>query len=266
MKDPFGRTINYLRVSVTDRCNLRCRYCMPQEGITLLDHKDILTFEQISEVVGAAVGMGVSKVRLTGGEPLVRLGVVDLVTMLARIRGIHDLAMTTNGVLLPPVARDLRSAGLMRVNVSLDAMDPQRYAEITRGGDVAQAVAGVDAAEAAGLTPIKLNCVVGQSPDEPDARAVAEFGRRRGFEVRFIHRMDLAAGSFSIVEGGSGGDCRLCSRLRLTSNGYIRPCLFSDLRFNVRQLGAREAIARAVAEKPPVGTQCTGGFMRGIGG
>jgi len=134
MIDRFGRAITYLRVSVTDRCNLRCTYCMPPEGVRLLPHDRILSFEEITDVVATAAEMGVSKVRLTGGEPLVRRGIVDLVRMVARIDGISDLAMTTNGLLLGPMAADLRAAGLMRVNVSLDAIDPVRYAAITRGG------------------------------------------------------------------------------------------------------------------------------------
>ncbi|MGB2823689.1 MAG: radical SAM protein [Phycisphaerae bacterium] len=266
MIDRFGRTINYLRVSVTDRCNLRCRYCMPAEGVSLVPHSEILSFEEIEEVARAAVSMGVTKVRLTGGEPLVRRGIAGLVRMLAAIEGVGDLAMSTNGTLLAGLAADLKAAGLMRVNVSLDAVDPGRYAEITRGGDVGEVLAGIAAAEAAGLAPIKLNCVVSESSDEPDARDVARFGRSRGLEVRFIRMMDLVEGRFSVVEGGTGGNCRSCNRLRLTSDGYIRPCLFSDLRFSVRDLGAREAIRRAVAAKPPAGTSCTERLMHGIGG
>ena len=266
MIDRFGRRIDYLRMSVTDRCNLRCRYCMPPEGVRPLRHEDVLSFEEIADVVRTAVGMGVTKVRLTGGEPLVRRGVVDLVAMLAAVDGIADLAMTTNATLLARFAAALKAAGLMRVNVSLDAVDPARYAEITRGGSVADVLAGIDAARAAGLTPVKLNCVVGESSDEPDARDVATLGARLGLEVRFIHTMDLAAGSFSVVEGGSGGDCPRCNRLRLTSDGYVRPCLLADLQFSVRRLGAREAIERAVAAKPAAGTQCTGALMHGIGG
>jgi len=266
MIDRFGRTIDYLRVSVTDRCNLRCHYCMPAEGVPLVSHNEVLSFEEIDEVVRAAVSMGVRKVRLTGGEPLVRRGVVDLVGMLARIEGIGDLAMSTNGVLLGGLAAGLKAAGLMRVNVSLDAIDPERYARITRGGDVRDVRAGIEAAAAAGLAPIKLNCVVSASSDEPDARDVARFGASKHLEVRFIRMMDLAEGTFSVVEGGTGGNCGLCNRLRLTSDGSVRPCLFSDLRFGVRELGAREALRRAVAEKPPTGTSCTEGLMHGIGG
>ena len=266
MIDRFGRTLDYLRVSVTDRCNLRCRYCMPPEGVSALRHEDILSFEEIEQVVREAVAMGVTKVRLTGGEPLIRRGVIELVRILAAIEGINDLAMSSNGTLLAPVADELKGAGLQRVNISLDAIDADHYAEITRGGSVADVLAGIDAAVAAGLLPVKLNCVVTNSSDEPDARDVARFAAEKKLELRFIRRMDLSEGSFSIVEGGRGGDCPACNRLRLTSNGYIRPCLFSNLRFSVRELGVREALTLAAARKPRMGSACTDTPMCGIGG
>jgi len=283
MKDPFGREITYLRVSVTDRCNLRCRYCMPAEGLKMLRHEDILSYEEIVEAVVAAVGMGIRKVRLTGGEPLVRRGVLGLVSMLSGIDGVEDLAMTTNGTLLAGKASALKAAGLRRVNVSLDAIDPARYEQITRGGSVADAIVGIDAAIAAGLTPVKINCVVARSPDEPtgdpgpgvikefealgpDARDVAAFAADRGCQVRFISEMSLAAGQFSTVRGGTGGHCPTCNRLRLTSDGYIRPCLFSNLKFDVRKFGPRQAIRLAVAAKPQAGLTCDDRTMNGIGG
>lgn len=264
MKDRFGREINYLRISVTDRCNLRCTYCMPPEGPTHLDHADILTFEEIVSVVRCAAKMGVTKVRLTGGEPLMRRDVVKLVEMLAAVDGITDLAMTTNGALLDRYAEDLARAGLDRVNVSLDTTDPVRYAEITRGGDVAAALAGIDAARSAGLTPVKLNCVVG--PCNGDADLVRQYGGDGGLEVRTIRMMDFEAGHFAIVEGGSGGDCPRCTRLRLSADGHIRPCLFSDISYDVRELGAAEALRRAVESKPEAGGPCSHNWMHGIGG
>jgi len=253
MFDRFERRIDYLRVSVTDRCNLRCVYCMPQGGVRLLRREELLTFEEIRQVVRAAVGMGVEKVRLTGGEPLVRRDVLVLVGMIARIGGIGDFAMTTNGALLARFARGLKDAGLHRVNVSLDSLDPERYRRITRGGDVERVLAGIEAAVEAGLTPIKLNCVVERSSREPDAREVAAFARSRGLQVRFIRRMDTASGRFWPVEGGDGGHCARCNRLRLSSDGMVRPCLFSDLAFSVRELGPEEAIRRAVQAKPQQG-------------
>ena len=266
MRDAFGRTINYLRVSVTDRCNLRCRYCMAEGGVELLPREAMLSFDEIAEVVRAAAGMGLRKVRLTGGEPLVRRDVAVLVEMIAGIEGIEDLAMSTNGTLLADHADALAAAGLQRVNISLDAVDAEHYARVTRGGDVGQVLAGIEAARAAGLCPIKLNCVVNESAAEADAVDVARFGRDEGLEVRFIHQMDTETGEFSVVEGGSGGDCPRCNRLRLSSDGMVRPCLFSDLAFSVRELGPAEALGRAIREKPEAGGPCTHNWMRGIGG
>lgn len=250
---------------MTDKCNLRCVYCMPAEGVPLMQHDDMLSFEDIAEVARAAVAMGVTKVRVTGGEPLARRGIVTLVSMLAGVEGIRDYAMTTNGTLLPVFAAELAAAGLHRVNVSLDAVDAARYAELTRGGNVCQVFAGIAAAREAGLSPIKLNCVVQQSPEEPDARAVLAYGRAEGLEVRFIRRMSLSQGSFSVVIGGTGGDCARCNRLRLTCNGLLRPCLFNDLGFSVRELGPEEAIRRAVEAKPACG-ETSRALFHSIGG
>ena len=266
MKDSFGREITYLRISVTDRCNLRCRYCMPAEGVKMLRHEDILSYEEIADAVSEAVAMGFHKFRLTGGEPLVRRGLVGLVETLSRIDGVEDLAMTTNGTLLADRAEALKAAGLMRVNVSLDATDRVRYKTITRRGNVADAVAGIDAAIAAGLAPVKINCVVVESPDEADARAVAAFGAERGCQVRFIQEMNLPTGRFAIVWGGNGGNCPVCDRLRLTSDGFIRPCLMSNLKYSIRQLGPRQAIRLAIAAKPEAGRTCDDRTMNGIGG
>ncbi|MFL7809196.1 MAG: GTP 3',8-cyclase MoaA, partial [Anaerolineae bacterium] len=153
--DPHRRAIRYLRVSVTDRCNLRCVYCMPSAGVPARGHDEILRYEEIEQVVRAAAALGIHKVRLTGGEPLARLKLVDLVRMLSAIPGIDDLSMTTNGILLSRYAADLKRAGLKRVNVSLDTLRPERYRQITRRGDLADALSGIEAAGRAGLDPVK---------------------------------------------------------------------------------------------------------------
>lgn len=253
MLDSFNRNINYLRISVTDRCNLRCIYCMPEEGVKLIRHEDILTYDEITAFTRVAVAEGISKVRITGGEPLVRKGVTELVRMLAEIGGITDLSMTTNGIMLADHAEGLAEAGLMRVNVSLDTMDPEKFRTVTRGGDLRAVLRGIAAAQKAGLRPVKINCVIKSTPDE-EARAVAGYCMREGLEVRFIRQMDLASGTFSVVHGGSGGHCARCNRLRLTSEGILRPCLFSDNGFSIRELGAEEALHRALAAKPERGT------------
>lgn len=266
MFDRYNRRINYLRISVTDRCNLRCVYCMPAEGVVQLSHNDILSFDEITEVARVAVGLGFDKIRITGGEPLVRKGIVELVKMIAGISGVNDLAMTSNAMFLPKYARDLKDAGLHRVNVSLDTLDPDKYAEITRGGDINEVFAGLKAAEKAGLNPIKINCVINSSSDEPDARMVRAFAEKNAYEVRFIHMMDLEKGYFQPVEGGEGGNCSSCNRLRLTSNGLIKPCLFSTRGYSVRELGPKKAILEALQKKPKQGGLNPEGSFYGIGG
>lgn len=266
MYDRYKRNINYLRVSVTDRCNLRCTYCMPEEGIRLLDPKDILSFEEIVNVVSTSVELGITKVRITGGEPLVRKGITDLVRMIAEIDGIKDLGLTTNGISLAEFASGLASAGLHRINISLDTMDPEKYRVITRGGDLHKVLHGIVVAKTAGLTPIKLNCVVKKSSLEPDALTVREFAHKNNLEVRFIHLMDLDSGCFSIVEGGTGGDCQSCNRLRLTANGMIRPCLFSNLEYDIRKLGIRNTLLKAINLKPEKGTENNFDKFHNIGG
>ena len=253
MFDPFNRSINYLRVSITDRCNLRCIYCMPEEGIRLMDHSKIITYEEILEVIREGIRLGITKVRITGGEPLVRKGVAGLVKMIARIDGITDFGMTTNGILLEQFAGDLSKAGLHRVNISLDTINPEKYRQITRGGELEKVFSGIQAAREAGISPIKINCVVKSSSREPDAVEVAEFCRQNGLEIRFIHEMDLDTGCFTMVEGGDGGNCRNCNRLRLTANGMIKPCLFGNIEYSIRELGIREALLCAIRTKPEKG-------------
>ncbi len=266
MLDRYNRTIDYLRISVTDRCNLRCTYCMPETGIDLIRHEDVLSFEEIAAVVRQGAAMGISKVRLTGGEPLVRRGITDLVGMIAEIPGINDLSLTTNGVLLDRFAEPLARAGLRRVNISLDTLDPERYRTITRVGALEDVLRGIEAARNAGLDPIKINCVIKSSHLEKDAVEVARFGKENGLQVRFIREMDLERGVFSRVIGGDGGHCARCNRLRLTSDGKLRPCLFSDLGFDVRELGIEEAFNRAVGNKPRSGSANTVDRFSNIGG
>ena len=210
--------------------------------------------------------MGIDKVRITGGEPLVRKGIVSLVQQLAHLGGIRDLSMTTNAQALAQYAGELAAAGLQRINVSLDTCNPDRYREITRGGDIRQVIRGIVAARKAGLNPIKLNCVVENSSDEEDAMSVKFFAVQMGLEVRFIHRMSLHEGHFSVVEGGSGGDCERCNRLRLTANGKVKPCLFSDLEFDVRELGADKALKMALQHKPACGQVNHNNLFHNIGG
>ncbi len=266
MYDTFNRNINYLRISVTDRCNLRCTYCMPEEGIPLLHHKNILSFEEIESFVKVAALNGISKVRITGGEPLVRKDIVKLVEMLSRIDGIEDLSMTTNGVFLDKYASDLKKAGLARVNISLDTLDPSRFGKITRIGNLQDVLNGIDAAIKSGFHPIKLNCVVKKNRLEPDAIMVAKFAAEKKLAVRFIREMDLENGVFYEVDGGEGGKCSICNRLRLTANGDLKPCLFDSSSFNIREFGNYEALKEAIANKPACGSLNHSGRFYNIGG
>lgn len=266
MYDRFDREINYLRISVTDRCNLRCKYCMPAEGIQLLPHDHIFTFDEITEFTRYAVSNGVTKVRITGGEPLVRRGIVTLVGMIAGIEGIKDLSMTTNGVMLKEFAKDLQAAGLQRINVSLDTVDREKFRRITGFDRLDDVLEGIQSAKDAGLEPVKLNCVIEESKEETDAVAVTQYGLANGLEVRYIHQMDLVKGHFSTVIGGEGGNCSLCNRLRLTASGKLRPCLFNDTEIDVRQMGIENAFRRAVEMKPRCGSFNNTGRFYNIGG
>jgi cyclic pyranopterin phosphate synthase len=189
ISDSFQRPINYLRISVTDRCNLRCVYCMPAEGVSLMSHNDILSYEEIYTVVKAATEMGINKVRLTGGEPLVRAGLPELVQMLAGIDAIDDISLTTNGALLAYHAAELKKAGLQRVNISLDTLKPDRFRQITRCGNLEDTLAGIEAASAAGLNPVKINVVVMAGINDDELTDFAAKTTGEGWHVRFIELM-----------------------------------------------------------------------------
>ncbi len=254
MLDQYNREINYLRVSVTDRCNLRCTYCMPDCGIKKVPHSKIISFEEIVKVVEFGARNGITKIRLTGGEPLVRKGIEKLVENIAAINGISDISMTTNGTLLKDKAASLANAGLNRVNVSLDTLDKKEYSTITRGGKLKNVLEGIDEAQRCGLEPIKINVVKFKEREVEGLDELIEYANTRNLRLRFIHQMNLQNGEFSVVEGGSGGNCSLCNRLRLTSTGDIKPCLFSGLAYNIRESGIENAFLNAIENKPKCGT------------
>jgi len=194
VKDSIGRNINYLRLSVTDRCNLRCGYCMPEEGVTPLRHEEVLSYEELLCVATAAVSLGISKIRVTGGEPLVRRGLVDFISRLSALPGQPEIVLTTNGILLAELAPALKSAGLSRINISLDTLRADRFLAITRREGLSQVLAGIAAAENTGLTPIKINMVplAGVNDDE-----IADFARltlEHPWEIRFIEYMPVSSG------------------------------------------------------------------------
>lgn len=223
LSDSFHRPINYLRISVTDRCNLRCVYCMPAEGINLMSHNDILTYEEIYTVARAAAGLGINKIRLTGGEPLVRLGLPELVQMLAKIEGVDDISLTTNGTLLGRYASELKSAGLRRVNVSLDTLRAERFKLITRIGDnLDEVLAGIEVARAVGLEPVKLNVVVMAGINDDELLDFAAKTIAEGWQVRFIELMPLV-GKNTTPQFVSASEMKR----RLEPLGELTPCLSS---------------------------------------
>ncbi len=282
MRDEFGRDIRYLRLSVTDRCNCRCVYCMPENGVPMLSHADILSFEEMRDIVAAAASLGVRKVRLTGGEPLVRRGIVDLVGMIAAVPGIDEVDMTTNATLLAPVAASLRDAGLTRLNVSLDTLDAARYEAITRHGTLADALAGLAAAHDAGFANTKINCVLVGGVNDDELRPLAELARDRDLTVRFIELMRMGEcagwpkgrfvsadevllavpelvqvggqgvselyqapgwkGSVGLIRPMTHRFCSSCDRIRVTADGRLKPCLHSAAEVNLRGLSGQDLV------------------------
>jgi GTP 3',8-cyclase len=191
MKDSFGREISYMRISVTDRCNMRCKYCMPEEGVENLGHGKILSFEDIVRIVKASTALGITKYRITGGEPLARLGIVSLVEQLSKIEGVEELAMTTNGTLLADQAEALKKAGLHRVNVSIDSLIYDKYEEITRGGDLDAAVEGLNAAVRVGLNPVKINIVAMEGFNDDEILNFVQLTINHPLDIRFIELMPV---------------------------------------------------------------------------
>lgn len=299
-RDGEGRAIEYLRLSVTDRCNCRCAYCMPEGGVPMLRHEDVCSFEELTRIVAACCELGVRKVRLTGGEPLVRRGLPSLVRMLRAVPGVEELALTTNATLLAPVAGELAAAGLDRVNVSLDSLRPDRYAQITRGGRLEDALAGLAAARAAGLGPLKVNCVLMGGVNDDEVAEIAGLARDHALDVRFIELMPIGeaalwpqarfvpaeavlsavpglepvtneagdparngvaelfsapgwAGHVGLIRPMSHRFCAGCTRIRVTADGRLKPCLHSadeiDLRGREGE-ALREALLAGIALKP----------------
>jgi GTP 3',8-cyclase len=286
LRDPFGRQITYLRISITDRCNLRCVYCMPPEGIPWKSHAQIMRYEEIADVVRIAAENGIREVRLTGGEPLVRHNLPELVGMISAIPGIEDISLTTNGALLEKYAQALSDAGLQRVNISLDTLDPEKFRRITRFGTLEQTLRGIEAVEECGLKPIKINTVAMRGVNDDEIVKIALLSMDHPWDIRFIELMpinnqrpwgegfespdqiyfslqemkalleplglkteEIKVGSGPAREyrlrGGMGtvgfisplGEhfCVTCNRLRLTADGYLRPCLLSDVEIPLLQ-------------------------------
>ena len=204
--DHNRRTINYLRLSITDRCNLRCIYCMPEEGIQFQPHSEILTYEEMLRIVKLCVRNGIRKVRLTGGEPLVRKGILPFIEKLCEIEQLKEIALTTNGILLKEYARDLRRCGLRCINVSMDTLNPERYRRITRGGSFEHVWEGIEEAEAAGLSPIKINVVAMRGINDDEILDFARLTYRKPYHVRFIELMPIGEVNAWVKEDFVSGD------------------------------------------------------------
>lgn len=195
MNDSYGRIINYARISITDRCNLRCQYCMPKSGIQKMGHNDILSFEDMEKIVDALIGLGVSKFRITGGEPLVRKGAIDFLERLGKKEGIKKLTLTTNGTLLKEYSKRLYTAGVKSINVSLDTLDSQKYKEVTRIGDLETVLDSLDVAKKCGFETIKINVVLLKGINDTEVEDFIEFTQGNGFELRFIELMPFCSQS-----------------------------------------------------------------------
>lgn len=276
MTDTFGRTVDYLRLSVTDLCNYRCQYCMPEEGVRKRRHEDILSVEECVEVVRAAAKCGVTKVRLTGGEPLVRRGILDICRGIAALPEIKELCLTTNGALLPQLAKPLREAGVDRLNISLDTLRPDRFAAMTRTGSLDQALAGLAAAGEAGFTDLKLNAVLIGGFNDDEVGDFLDLTRDKPWELRFIELMPMgpcagweksrflssadvlarfpelepiesqgvalryrlpgARGTVGFISPLSHTFCAQCRRLRVTADGKLKSCLHSREEISLKGL------------------------------
>lgn len=293
MNDTLGRKITYLRLSVTDLCDLRCIYCMPEHGVPKRAHSEICSLEELCDMAAAAVSLGVRKVRITGGEPLVRRGVVSLCQMLRALPDLEELCLTTNGVRLPELAAPLREAGVDRLNISLDTLRPERYRSITRIGELSSVLRGLDAAEAAGFSHTKLNCVLMGGVNDDEIEDFVRLTQARPLSVRFIELMPMgacakwekarflpagavldrvpelepagtdgvsrlyripgAAGTVGLIEPMSHAFCAECSRIRITADGKLKPCLHADTEIALRGLHGEallDAIRQGIARKP----------------
>jgi cyclic pyranopterin phosphate synthase len=239
---------------------------MPSEGIQLMNYNNILNYKEIVEVVKVGVSLGITKIRLTGGEPLVRKNISELIGMINDIKDIEDIGLTTNGILLPFLAKELKKAGLQRVNISLDTINPDKYKVLTRYGNLEEVFLGIEAAKNAGLAPIKINCVLIPGINDEDKLQVKEFCRKNNLQFRLIRQMNIETGEFYPVDGGAGGVCSICNRLRLTANGFLVPCLHSSQKFNIHEYGIKEAFLKALNAKPLHGVGTKSHQFCNIGG
>lgn len=316
--DPKGRRIEYLRISITDRCNFRCIYCQSKGPFKFLPHEEILTFEEIESIVRVGVKLGVKVVRLTGGEPLLRKGIVELVARLAKIPGLEDLSLTTNGYFLSELVKPLKEAGLKRINISLDTLSEEKFSELTGGFSLKKVMEGLYLSLSAGFTAVKINSVIIRGFNDEECEELAKLSIELPVEVRFIEfmpvgknslwdesrvvpiseikerverlgkllpaekvgkgpaavfRFEGAKGKVGFISPLSSHFCGSCNRLRITADGRLRPCLFSDEEINLKDYlrgkkgSLEEAFREALRIKPEIGVKAsTQRPMRAIGG
>ncbi len=294
MIDKHGREISYLRISLTELCNFRCRYCMPEEGVEKKGHSEMMTEEELMSLVRAAAALGIKKLRVTGGEPLIKKNIVSICRTLSSIPGIEELCLTTNGTKLPQLAKELKAAGVNRLNLSLDTLDAEKYAYITRRGRLEDFMAGLDAALEAGFDKLKINSVLIGGFNDNEIRPLAELTLKYPVDVRFIEMMPMydsgdfgpqsfisytkvleelpeavemppdgsvaklwrlpgAMGNVGLISPISAHFCSECNRIRLTSDGKLKPCLHSGEEYSIKGLdydGMYELLKDVIWNKP----------------
>ena len=294
MIDRLGRSITYLRISLTDKCNLRCRYCMPEEGVCRRAHHEMMNEDEVVTAVEVAASLGIRKIRLTGGEPLVKKNIVSICRRVAAVEGIEEVCLTTNGLLLPQLGKELRQAGVNRVNLSLDTLDPEKYAYITRIGKLEQFRAGLEAALEAGFDKVKINAVLIGGFNDDEIKPLAELTKKYPVDMRFIEMMPMydsgdfkeasfipytkvleklpeaeamppdggvaklyrlpgALGNIGLISPINAHFCAECNRIRLTSDGKLKPCLHSGDEYSLKGLdyeGMRAMMESVIWNKP----------------
>lgn len=279
MVDNYGRTISYLRLSVTDLCNLRCRYCMPEAGVCKKRHEDMLTEDEMVTAVTAAAQLGIRKLRITGGEPLVKKNILSICRRTAAVPGIDEVCVTTNGVLLKDFAENLKKSGVKRLNISLDTLNGEKFSRITRGGNLQAVLSGIDAALSAGFRKIKINAVLMGGFNDDEINELAQLTMKQSVDVRFIELMPMvdtgykdfdylpasvvldrvpgleplsvdgvaklyrlpgAVGNVGLISPVSDNFCDGCNRIRLTADGRFKPCLHAPEEFSVKGMDVTE--------------------------
>jgi len=288
MKDKFNREINYLRISLTDKCDLRCCYCMSEKGIEKKSHDEILSEEELLDVVNEAVKLGINKVRLTGGEPLVKKNILSIIEKISRINGINDLSLTTNGTRLKEMAFDLKKAGLNRINISLDTLNKDKYKYITRCGDINNVLDGLKKAKEVGFDKIKINVVLIKGFNDDEIKDFINLTVDEDIDVRFIELMPMindeinksyvsnqivlekvnldylgtqgvaemyklsnGKGKVGLISAISNSFCNKCNKIRLTADGKLKPCLHSNIEIPIKGVeDKKEALIQAIKDKP----------------